>query len=426
MVNIYAPHDNNLKKELWEDLSNLMKSYTGSWIFLGDFNCVREPKERKNSKFNPQAAESFNHFIRTEGLSEYNMLGCIYTHRSDDGKRLSKIDRILVCRTFLSNWSSASLTALPRYRSDHRPLLLKCTADNFGTPPFRFFNSWLNEDSLHEIVQNSYLKYQHPNPPDKMLSSRLKEVKSAIKPWCRKLRLRDREIICDLAKKIDSLDMKAETTVLSEEEVQSREIWVNKMVELEENNLEDLKQRAKVKWLTEGDENSSFFHGIIKSHKKRNRINGLVFNETWISQPESLKEEVKNYFEALFKEENHHRPTFINNGFKVLSLDQSALLVKRFSKEEIKEAVWACGGDKAPGPDGFTFSFIRHFWEIMEEDFVKALDHFYVHGELSRGCNSSFITLIPKVLKMLKCLACCEIEARKESRNKDNLLLFEI
>nr|GEV48573.1 RNA-directed DNA polymerase, eukaryota, reverse transcriptase zinc-binding domain protein [Tanacetum cinerariifolium] len=42
------------------------------------------------------------------------------------------------------------------------------------------------------------------------------------------------------------------------------------------------------------------------------------------------------------------------------------------SNEEIKRAVWDCGIDKAPGPDGFTF-------------------------EIPKRGNSSFITLIPKV-----------------------------
>ncbi|KAM0043628.1 putative RNA-directed DNA polymerase [Helianthus debilis subsp. tardiflorus] len=73
------------------------------------------------------------------------------------------------------------------------------------------------------------------------------------------------------------------------------------------------------------------------------------------------------------------------------------MLVKRFSKEEIKEAVWNCGGDKTPGPDGFTFRFLKDFWDLFEKDFSLALDYFYVHGKLNRGCNSSFISLIPKV-----------------------------
>ncbi|GJY64019.1 hypothetical protein Tco_0465479 [Tanacetum coccineum] len=34
------------------------------------------------------------------------------------------------------------------------------------------------------------------------------------------------------------------------------------------------------------------------------------------------------------------------------------------SNEEIKKAVWDCGVDKSPGPDGFTFDFYkRRRWE---------------------------------------------------------------
>ncbi|KAJ0520505.1 putative RNA-directed DNA polymerase [Helianthus annuus] len=102
------------------------------------------------------------------------------------------------------------------------------------------------------------------------------------------------------------------------------------------------------------------------------------------------------YYESIFTENESNRPTFSNNGFKVSTLDQSAMLVKRFSKEEIKEAVWCCGGDKTPGPDGFTFKFIKNFWDLFEKDFESTLEYFYVHGKLNRGCNSSFISLIPK------------------------------
>ncbi|KAF5793118.1 putative RNA-directed DNA polymerase [Helianthus annuus] len=73
------------------------------------------------------------------------------------------------------------------------------------------------------------------------------------------------------------------------------------------------------------------------------------------------------------------------------------MLVKRFTKEEIKEAVWNCGNEKAPGPDGFSFKFLKHFWILFETDFYAILDYFYVHGKINRGCNSSFITLIPKI-----------------------------
>nr|GFB09432.1 RNA-directed DNA polymerase, eukaryota [Tanacetum cinerariifolium] len=42
------------------------------------------------------------------------------------------------------------------------------------------------------------------------------------------------------------------------------------------------------------------------------------------------------------------------------------------TNEKIKRAVWECGTDKAPGPDGFTFGFFRHFWYLVEQDVYEA------------------------------------------------------
>ncbi|GJX25317.1 hypothetical protein Tco_0231613, partial [Tanacetum coccineum] len=49
----------------------------------------------------------------------------------------------------------------------------------------------------------------------------------------------------------------------------------------------------------------------------------------------------------------------------------------RISKEEVKRAVWDCGVDKSLGPDGFSFSFYRHFWPVIEKDGFKAVDYFF-------------------------------------------------
>ncbi|GJZ72155.1 PDR ABC-type transporter family protein [Tanacetum coccineum] len=47
---------------------------------------------------------------------------------------------------------------------------------------------------------------------------------------------------------------------------------------------------------------------------------------------------------------------------KTISIDQQTELEGAVSKEEVKKAVWDCGSDKSPGPDGFSFGFYRKFW----------------------------------------------------------------
>ncbi|GJS20507.1 RNA-directed DNA polymerase, eukaryota [Tanacetum coccineum] len=49
-------------------------------------------------------------------------------------------------------------------------------------------------------------------------------------------------------------------------------------------------------------------------------------------------------------------------------------------------------------PDGFTFEFFRKFWTVVGPDFCIAVKWFFEHGFFATGCNSSFVTLIPKTL----------------------------
>nr|GEV96766.1 RNA-directed DNA polymerase, eukaryota, reverse transcriptase zinc-binding domain protein [Tanacetum cinerariifolium] len=42
------------------------------------------------------------------------------------------------------------------------------------------------------------------------------------------------------------------------------------------------------------------------------------------------------------------------------------------NNDEIKRAVWECGTDKAPGPDGCTFGFFRLFWYFIEQEVYEA------------------------------------------------------
>ena len=80
-----------------------------------------------------------------------------------------------------------------------------------------------------------------------------------------------------------------------------------------------------------------------------------------------------------------------------ISVVQNEFLEGEVSNEEVKNAVWDCGVDKAPGPDGFTFGFYRRYWNLIESDVVKAVQWFFAHGSIPKGGNSSFITLIPKI-----------------------------
>jgi len=72
-------------------------------------------------------------------------------------------------------------------------------------------------------------------------------------------------------------------------------------------------------------------------------------------------------------------------------------LIKPFSEVEVKAAVWNCDSFKSPGPNGVNFGFIKDFWEDIKGDIMRFISEFHQNGKLSRGINTTFIALIPKV-----------------------------
>ena len=76
---------------------------------------------------------------------------------------------------------------------------------------------------------------------------------------------------------------------------------------------------------------------------------------------------------------------------------QNTCLEGTFTMTEVKEAVWSCGNNKAPGLDGFTFEFIRKFWDILGNEFFEAVKFFESNCRINPESISSFISFFPKV-----------------------------
>nr|GEW31453.1 RNA-directed DNA polymerase, eukaryota, reverse transcriptase zinc-binding domain protein [Tanacetum cinerariifolium] len=171
---------------------------------------------------------------------------------------------------------------------------------------------------------------------------------------------------------------------------------MNKLTSLENMESSELVQKAKVKWSIEGDENSKFFHGIINKCRNNLAIRGIMVDGDWMEDPAAVKKEFFSHFQNRFEAPCATR-LFMDMEFpNRLSSNQALDLERHFSKEEIKGAIWDCGLDKSPGPDGFTFGFYRRYLSLLEYEVVEAMNHFYNNGFCQKGGNSSFIALIPK------------------------------
>ncbi|GJU53564.1 putative RNA-directed DNA polymerase, eukaryota, reverse transcriptase zinc-binding domain protein [Tanacetum coccineum] len=196
---------------------------------------------------------------------------------------------------------------------------------------------------------------------------------------------------------LKSLDEKIDAGQASEDD---RMLRVNSWHELD--NLEklvsmDLIQKARIRWDVEGDENSKFFHGIINSKRKSQSIQGILQEGVWVSDPGAIKMAFLEFYKEKFS--CHDSPVILPSMSSAKSLSDSDrhLLDSMVSLEEIKNAVWDCGSQKAPGPDGFSFMFVKKYWDIMKIDIQNFVMRFFSSSSFPPGTNSSFFTLIPKV-----------------------------
>ncbi|GJR37779.1 putative RNA-directed DNA polymerase, eukaryota, reverse transcriptase zinc-binding domain protein [Tanacetum coccineum] len=117
----------------------------------------------------------------------------------------------------------------------------------------------------------------------------------------------------------------------------------------------------------------------------------------WITNPLEVKEAFLSFFKEKFQSSDSmvaFPPLTVTSG---LNFDDRHLLEDVVSLVEIKEAVWDRGSDKAPGPDGFSFLFVKRYWELIKLDIHAFVSTFLESGKMSMGSNSAFITLLPKV-----------------------------
>ncbi|GKA46798.1 RNA-directed DNA polymerase, eukaryota [Tanacetum coccineum] len=398
IIAVYAPHDPRDKRMLWDYLAHVINQWQGEVVIMGDFNEVRVKSDRFGTNFNVLGANIFNSFINSTGLEEVHLGGSAFTWCHKSATKMSKLDRFFVSNNLLNIFPHISGITLDRFLSDHRPILLRESAHDYGPVPFRFFHHWIHLEGFNDFVTSTWNSAPSVDSNGmRNLAGKLKFLKAHIKIWIKDNKSETVSTIANLKKELNQLDAVIDKGTGTEVEAEKRMEVLAALRNIDHIHSMDLAQKAKIKWSIEGDENSNFFHGIL--NKKRNQMNirGITIDGVWKEQPNDVKQEFLSHFQDRFAKPSERRANIDMRFPKTISEDQSQDLEREVSKQEIKTAVWGCGTDKSPGPDGFSFGFYRHFWPVIEHDVYMAVNHFFIHGEIPPGCNSSFIALIPKV-----------------------------
>ncbi|WOL20030.1 hypothetical protein Cni_G28832 [Canna indica] len=158
------------------------------------------------------------------------------------------------------------------------------------------------------------------------------------------------------------------------------------------------RQRLRIKWLAEGDRNTSFFHANTRIRRSHNSIHRLKIDcGEWVEWSSAVAEVAQLYFQSLFSSSNppNSDSSFPTPSCRVTSRINSWLL-QLVSSDEVKHAAFSLNPDIAPGPDGFTGHFFRHFWYLIGPEVIEAAKTFFRSRKLLQSLNRTEIALIPK------------------------------
>nr|GFB04177.1 RNA-directed DNA polymerase, eukaryota [Tanacetum cinerariifolium] len=228
-----------------------------------------------------------------------------------DGEKMSKLDRSLMSEGLLGVNPNFSALTLDRYLSDHKPIMLRDSSHDYGPIPFRMYHYWSEIDGFEEMISKAWCECPIVEVnPMLYLMYKMKFLKKCIREWNGK-RQSNKCKRKAFKKDLHDLEIVIDQGNATDDILYKRMEIIKDIQEAEKVDNLEAAQKAKIKWAIEGDENTKLYHGIL--NKKRNQLGDISY-------------------------------------------------------QEIKRAVWDCGIDKSPGPDGVTL-----------------------------GCNASFIALIPKI-----------------------------
>ena len=285
---------------------------------------------------------------------------------------------------------------MPRPISDNKPLLLEAGGMARGKSSFKFESMWLKDPGFVDKIWDWWSSYSYSGTPSFVLAQKLKALKGDLKAWNKQVfgdvGIRRQHLECEL----QALDLKKSLASLSDEERIRREdckIELEKVAQLEEVSW---RQKSRVLWLKEGDNNTKFFHKMANSHRRYNymervEVDGVVYEDDSV-----IRAKVVQFYKFLYQENEPWRPTVNGLDFDVISSEERNMLERSFTSDEVLQVVKDLQGYKAPGPDAFTMAFFQKCGSVIEEDVMGFFAEVHTHGKFEHSLNASFIALIPK------------------------------
>ncbi|KAJ9536525.1 LOW QUALITY PROTEIN: hypothetical protein OSB04_un000277 [Centaurea solstitialis] len=408
------------RKQLWSGLRKF-KVLMGNkpWIITGDFNATLFPHDSFGGSSRRSAEMmDFSYCVEDVDVLDVRFSGVLYTWCQKPKEELGlrrKLDRVLANLEFTSMFDNATVKFLPRGLSDHSPSVLSFDGGvrkkKYG---FKFDNFLVTDPQFLNIVKQHW-EVEISGTFMFQVTSKLKALKKPL----RQLRGQYGNLSTRANKLKHELDVVqlaadfAPTDIAIREDLQFLRVAYQQACWMDINAA---RQRAKVRWLSEADMNTRYFHQAVKEKRHTQHIHSVcMMNGEYVYGDDVANAFIDHFRSIIGSKDNSvvatmHPELFTNK----LSVPDSNHMVRPILDEEIKHAMFHIGNYKAPGSDGYSAKFFKATWDIVGPDVLRAIHNFFYRGHLSKELNHTLLCLLPKkpnatVVSDFRPIACCSV-----------------
>ena len=155
-----------------------------------------------------------------------------------------------------------------------------------------------------------------------------------------------------------------------------------------------------------------YFMKLVKTKNLGDSIENLKKDDgTDFINREELKQHVQSYYSSIYKQENNAAKftsiADINNFLgpvadheivknAKLTNEERDELESEITVAELNQSINGANFSSAPGADGISNRFIKHFWEFFANPLLKLCKHCHTNGSMPMFFRTANIKLIPK------------------------------
>lgn len=155
--------------------------------------------------------------------------------------------------------------------------------------------------------------------------------------------------------------------------------------------------------MNEGDQNSKYFHIVIKGRQAKIKTVSIQNDECAILTYESsICSEFLKFYNAFLGTASSDciggSEDFLHSlQLASLSNETQLSLLKEVTAEEIYSTLKRMPCNNLLGPDGYIMEFFLLAWQVIGPLFTVAIQEFFTFGQLLKQINATAIALVPKV-----------------------------